>query len=122
MADTVESEKLPEKLSPSPDNTEVEHGVDELQEALEGYVLDPAKYPNNAAGLKTTADGKYVLIPQPSDSPRDPLNFSPTKKAFMLAAVAYIAALADYVGGSAIICVIPQAMCALSDHRVDRKG
>lgn len=83
--------------------------VNELQEALDGYVLDPARYPNNAAGLKTTADGKYVLIPQPSDSDRDPLNWSRRKKFVMLGIVAYIAALADYVGGTAIITVIPQA-------------
>ncbi len=84
--------------------------VNEYQEALDGYVLDPSKYPDNAAGLKTTSDGRFVLIPQPSDSPRDPLNWSPRKKASMLAAVAYIAALADYTGGTAIITVIPQSL------------
>ncbi|KAK5137508.1 hypothetical protein LTR08_008486 [Meristemomyces frigidus] len=83
--------------------------VNELQEALDGYVLNPALYPDNAHGLKTTPDGKYVLIPQPSDSPRDPLNWSPRKKAVTLAIIAYIAALADYTGGTAIITVIPQA-------------
>jgi hypothetical protein len=28
------------------------------------------------AGLKTTQDGKTVLLPQPSDSPDDPLNWT----------------------------------------------
>lgn len=105
MADTT---SLPEKTASVHRTTEVE--VNELQEALEGYVLDPAKYPNNAQGLKTTPDGQYVLIPQPSDSPRDPLNWSSGKKAYILAIVAYIAALADYTGGTAIITVIPQAV------------
>lgn len=99
---------LPVKAPHSLDSTAIE--VNELQEALEGYVLDPRQYPNNAAGLKTTSDGRYVLIPQPSDSPRDPLNWSSNKKAFMLAAIAYIAALADYTGGTAIITIIPQSM------------
>ncbi|KAK5125645.1 hypothetical protein LTR85_011919 [Meristemomyces frigidus] len=97
----------PEKTSSVKETAAVE--VNELQEALDGYVLDPALYPNNAEGLKTTPDGKYVLIPQPSDINRDPLNWSPRKKAFMLAAIAYIAALADYTGGTAIITVVPQA-------------
>ena len=83
--------------------------VDELQEALDGYVLNPALYPDNARGLKTTSDGKYVLIPQPTDSPLDPLNWSPRKKTITLVIIAYIAALADYTGGTAIITVIPQA-------------
>ncbi|KAK4542162.1 hypothetical protein LTR36_007009 [Oleoguttula mirabilis] len=115
-----------EKTSSDKETVAVE--VNELQEALDGYVLNPALYPNNAQGLKTTADGKYVLIPQPTDSPRDPLNWSPRKKALMLGIIAYIAALADYTGkfyaqslhletlltarqygGTAIITVIPQA-------------
>ena len=85
-------------------------GVDEAQEALEGYVLDPKRYPNNAAGLKTTPDGRYVLIPQPLDTPDDPLNWSPRKKLFILTVVAYISFLADYVGSNSIISIIPQSM------------
>lgn len=83
--------------------------IDEEKEALEGYVTDPSRYPDNAAGLKTSADG-FVLIPQPLDTPEDPLNWSPTRKWLIVAIIAYIAALADYTGGSAIITVIPQSM------------
>ncbi|KYG45318.1 hypothetical protein M433DRAFT_24677 [Acidomyces richmondensis BFW] len=81
----------------------------EIVEALEGYVLDPNRYPD-AAGLKTTEDGAYVPIPQPLDTPDDPLNWSLRKKRLILAIVAYIAALADFTGGTAIITVIPQSM------------
>lgn len=84
--------------------------LDEEVEALEGYVLDPALYPDNAARLKTTADGRYVLIPQPQDTPADPLNWSPRKKWLIIAIIAYIAALADYTGGTAIVTVIPQSL------------
>lgn len=84
--------------------------VNEIQEALDGYVLDPKLYPDNAAGLKTTPDGRYVLIPQPSESSNDPLNWSPSKKALTLVIIAFIAALADYTGGTAIITVIPQSL------------
>jgi len=83
--------------------------VDEAQEALKGYVLDPSRYPDHAAGLKTTPGGRYVLIPQPLDTPDDPLNWSPRKKFFILATVAYISFLADYVGSNTIIAVIPQS-------------
>ena len=83
--------------------------VNEETEALDGYVLDPRLYPDNAARFKTTADGRVVLIPQPLDSPDDPLNWSRGRKWAMLAIITYIAALADYTGGTAIITVIPQA-------------
>jgi len=78
-------------------------------DALKGYIIDPTRYPNNAAGLKKGADG-YVLIPQPLDTDEDPLNWSPRKKWLTVAIIAYIAALADYTGGTAIITVIPQSL------------
>ena len=83
--------------------------IHEETEALEGYVVDPRRYPDNAAGLKTSADG-FVLIPQPLDTDDDPLNWSPKRKWRIVAVIAYIAALADYTGGTAIITVIPQSM------------
>lgn len=97
------------EISTSPKNNQAAK-PDEIVEALEGYVLDPARYPNNAAGLKTTEDGTYVLIPQPLETPDDPLNWSLRKKRLILTIVAYIAALADFTGGTAIITVIPQSM------------
>ncbi|RAQ53528.1 MFS transporter [Aspergillus flavus] len=84
--------------------------IDEEVEALEGYVVDPSQYPDNAARLKTSPDGRFVLIPQPLDTPNDPLNWPSRKKWFLVAIVAYIALLADYTGGAAIITVIPQSM------------
>jgi len=101
------TEKPIHKISTSPENSETANR--EIVEALEGYVLDPNRYPD-AAGLKTTEDGAYVLIPQPLDTPDDPLNWSLRKKRLILAIVAYIAALADFTGGTAIITVIPQSM------------
>ena len=84
--------------------------IDEETEALEGYVVDPSRYPDNAARLKTSADGRFVLIPQPLDTEDDPLNWSPKKKMLIAAIIAYIAALADYTGGTAIITIIPQSL------------
>ena len=84
--------------------------INEVNEALEGYVLDPSRYPNGAADLKTTDDGQFVLIPQPLDTSDDPLNWSPRKKALILTIIAYIASLADYTGGTAILTIIPQSV------------
>lgn len=83
--------------------------IDEAREVLEGYVLDPSRYPDHAAGLKTTPDGRYVLIPQPLDTPDDPLNWSPRKKLLILTIVAYISFLADYIASNGITAVIPQS-------------
>ena len=83
--------------------------VDEETDAIEGYIIDASLYPDNASRLKTTPDGKTVLIPQPSNDPNDPLNWSRSKKYWILAVVTYTAFLADYTSGSGIVVVIPQA-------------
>lgn len=83
--------------------------IDEHNEALNGYVIDRSKYVDNAAGLETTKNGRYGLIPQPSNSPYDPLNWSQRRKWQIIAIIAYIAFLADYTGGTAIINVLPQS-------------
>lgn len=49
-----------------------------------------------AEGLKTSSDGRVVLIPQPSDSGNDPLNWSMTKKHVVLAVVIGCSFLPDY--------------------------
>lgn len=116
MAETID---LPDKNSSAAKVTSADSSktpnlvVNETQEALDGYVLDPARYPENASGLKLSEDGKYVLIPQPTDWPADPLNWNSRKKAVSLIIVSFIAALADYTGGTAIITVIPQSLCVM---------
>lgn len=79
----------------------------------QGYILDEAQL-KGKLGLAPDAvlkKGKndVVLIPQPSDDPEDPLNWSPTKKALILVVLAVVACTADYsaaTGGSALL---PQA-------------
>ena len=83
--------------------------IDERDEALKGYDVNADHYDSNVE-LKKTPDGRIALIPQPSDSPDDPLNWSPRKKAITLAIVGYIAFLADYTAGTGIVTLIPQAM------------
>jgi len=83
--------------------------VDERETALKGYVVNADEY-NDSSNLKKTSDGHTALIPQPSDSPDDPLNWSPAKKAVTLAIIGYIAFLPDYTAGTGIVTLIPQAM------------
>ena len=54
---------------------------------LEGYVLDAQAGNASTRHLKTTKDGKTILIPQPSDDPNDPLNWSQAKKNLILGVV-----------------------------------
>jgi len=51
----------------------------------------------SAGGLKTTRDGKTVLIPQPSDDPADPLNWSWMKKHMVFASLLPGCFLTDWV-------------------------
>jgi hypothetical protein len=47
--------------------------------------------------LKTTRDGRIVLIPQPSDNPADPLNWSFAKKCAVFACILPGCFLTDWV-------------------------
>ena len=83
--------------------------IDEKKTAIEGYVVAVDNY-DDSSNLKKTADGRIALIPQPSNSPDDPLNWSPAKKAITLAIIGFIAFLPDYTAGTGIVTVIPQAI------------
>lgn len=80
----------------------------------EGYVLDEKELrrtlniPDHAA-IKTAPDGKTVLIPQPSDDPQDPLNWSTWKKTMILYIVALTAFTGDYGSAIGAITLLPQA-------------
>jgi len=59
--------------------------------------------------LRTAKDGHTVLIPQPSDDPNDPLNWSPTKKHVILLIVSFAAFLPDYGSATGAVTLLPQA-------------
>lgn len=60
--------------------------VDKLGE-LEGYALNPELGHFDTRRPKTSSNGRTILIPQPSDDPNDPLNWSQTKKNVILVVV-----------------------------------
>lgn len=92
-----------EKTSPSEPPTNPEKGE-------QGYILDTSLAQNQ--NLKTTKDGKTVLIPQPSNSPNDPLNWSPFRKHLILIIISLTAFLPDYGSATGAVTLIPQAAYA----------
>ena len=81
-------------------------GIHEYQES-EGYIIDTEE--TGATGLKLAKDGRTRLIPQPSDDPHDPLNWSWVKKHCILFIVAFAAFLPDYGSATGAVTLIPQA-------------
>lgn len=90
---------------------EVENGgpVDDLHEfkESEGYI---ARVDTTHRGnLRVAKDGHTVLIPQPSDSPLDPLNWSTTRKHVILLIIGFAAFLPDYGSATGAVTLLPQA-------------
>ncbi|KAF2721797.1 MFS general substrate transporter [Polychaeton citri CBS 116435] len=87
----------------------IQSGLEERIGANEGYVLDAGRHGSDIGDLKTTEDGKTVLIPQPTDSPDDPLNWSTRKKHTILFLISAIAFLPDFGSSMGAVTLIPQS-------------
>jgi hypothetical protein len=89
------------------DNDSGEDKIHEYKESL-GYEVDV----DSAEGddtVKLASDGRTRLIPQPSDDPSDPLNWTQRKKNIILFTVAFAALLPDYGSATGAVTLIPQA-------------
>ncbi|EMC92470.1 hypothetical protein BAUCODRAFT_97493 [Baudoinia panamericana UAMH 10762] len=78
-----------------------------------GYVLDVEvlkEITPNWQNYQTTADGRTVLIPQPTADPRDPLTWSWKKKHLILIVIACTAFLPDYGSAVGAVTLIPQSL------------
>jgi hypothetical protein len=64
----------------------------------EGYVLNAELGHARSRHLKTSEDGKTILIPQPSNDPNDPLNWSQSKKNLILFVVSCTGMLTSFDG------------------------
>lgn len=73
----------------------------------DGYVLNDASLAHDR-GLKTTQDGGTILIPQPSDSPNDPLNWTQFRKNTILIIISCTAFLPDYGSATGSVTLTPQ--------------
>ena len=74
----------------------------------EGYVVE-AGDETRSSGLKLTKDGHTILIPQPSDNPLDPLNWTHFKKHLVLLIISAAAFLPDYGSATGAVTLLPQA-------------
>ena len=84
--------------------------LDEIGE-LEGYIVDVSLIQDKTLveRLKLAKDGRTILIPQPSDDPNDPLNWSWWKKHVTLIVISMTAFLPDYGSATGAVALIPQA-------------
>ena len=74
----------------------------------EGYILDTRQL-KSSEHYKLASDRTTVLIPQPTDNPNDPLNWSYAKKRSVLLIISVTALLPDYGSGTGAATLIPQA-------------
>ena len=73
--------------------------------------------------LKLWKDGHTVLVPQPTDDPHDPLNWSWRKKHMMLFMVALTAFLGDFGSAAGVPPIVLQgAEWGLSPAKVNEAG
>ncbi|MCJ1432689.1 hypothetical protein MMC27_002046 [Xylographa pallens] len=108
----MDLEKYGEKQLPSPtiSSSPGSTSLVDLDTAGErnGYVLDASKLDDSQV-YKLASDGHTVLIPQPSDDPNDPLNWSTTKKHVILFIISACSFLPDYSSATGAVTLIPQA-------------
>ena len=84
----------------------LDHDVGTLN-VKEGYTVEVSD--ETAQELKLAPDGHTVLIPQPSDDPRDPLNWSKYRKHLFLFIISASAFLPDYGSAVGAVTLLPQA-------------
>ncbi|KAK4561386.1 hypothetical protein LTR86_004703 [Recurvomyces mirabilis] len=87
-----------------------QHSVDE-KHAVDSSAIDGDRVEGNVDrdGLKLAKDGRTVLVPQPTDDPNDPLNWSWRKKHSVLLALAIISFIPDFGTAMGSVTQIPQA-------------
>lgn len=73
----------------------------------DGYIVDASG--DGVADAKLAADGHTILIPQPSDDPYDPLNWSKFRKHLILIIISAAAFLPDYGSATGAVTLLPQA-------------
>lgn len=107
---SISSAEADNKEKTAPKSTTLD--LDRVGET-EGYVLDEAQLKEKLGlapdvALKKSKGG-VVLIPQPTEDPEDPLNWSRWKKSLILLVIAVNACTADYSAATGASALIPQA-------------
>lgn len=94
-----------EKGSPTAESQDAAHAV---ENANDGYFVDAHDFGDDNH-LRTAEDGHTVLIPQPTNSSNDPLNWTSRKKHTILFVIAVLAFLPDFGSSLGAVTLIPQA-------------
>ncbi|KAM5452121.1 hypothetical protein MaudCBS49596_003474 [Microsporum audouinii] len=89
------------------ENVDIEAGERD-GDSSDGVILDLA-VAHAASNLKTAPDGHTILLPQPTDSPDDPLNWSAARKWTILLIISFAAFLPDYGSAVGAVTLLPQA-------------
>ncbi|EME83536.1 uncharacterized protein MYCFIDRAFT_39163 [Pseudocercospora fijiensis CIRAD86] len=95
----------------SEENSELDIDLEARGEE-QGYILDVDVLKELSPrwnDYQLAADGRTVLIPQPSQDPDDPLNWSWTRKHIVLLVIAATSFLPDYGSATGAVTLIPQA-------------
>ncbi|KAK3386844.1 major facilitator superfamily domain-containing protein [Podospora didyma] len=103
------SEKKPHHQTQIEDFQTKEERLHEFHET-EGYIIDVDSASNDVAGLKLAKDGHTRLIPQPSDDPNDPLNWTRARKHLILFVISFASFLPDYGSATGAVTLLPQAV------------
>lgn len=103
-------------VQPLPEGVKVEGGLlldveglsdqTSLRLAPDGHV---SSTPLGESGEGVLTHRQTVLLPQPTDDPNDPLNWSWSKKHLILLTVAWAALCADWTSASGSAIIFPQA-------------
>lgn len=113
MTDT-EKDSAPITTEQSQEKTRPHEAPLDLEQLGEqnGYVLDLdllRTITTTYQHVKLAPDGHTVLIPQPTDDPQDPLNWSWARKHTILFIIAATALLPDYGSATGAVTLLPQA-------------
>ena len=77
-----------------------QNDVANVTETEKKHLSDFSQLESGAGGLKRSPSGHHLLIPQPSNNPDDPLNWTKYKKHVVLLVISAVSFLPDF--GSAV--------------------
>ena len=113
--DQNSDEKHEVRLNSSAGQTELPNDDLEARGEEQGYILDVEVLKSvtpNWEQYQLAADGRTVLIPQPSTDADDPLNWSWTKKHIVLLVISATSFLPDYGSATGAVTLLPQSKYA----------
>ena len=112
MAVSDDSADSPKGTIPIHTDTNEKAQKDQIETIVEpgAHILNIQALGPEGQDLQTSADGRTVLIPQPSSDPNDPLNWGPVKKNVTLLVISAVAFMPDFNSTIGVPAGLPQAV------------